>query len=352
MVYNVIGLMSGSSLDGLDIAFVELTEIAGNWTFDLQAAACIPYSEEWLTRLKQAPQMSVPDFLQLHTAYGRYLGDSVNEFIESNQLHHRTHFIASHGHTVFHDPKTQTSFQLGDGASIAAITNLTVISDLRNKDIALGGQGAPIVPIADRMLWPSFQACLNIGGIANITINQDNPIAFDICPANQVLNYYAQQAGKEYDDEGMMALEGIVHQSVLSQLSTLDYYQQSAPKSLANTYSAELIALLNSLSTHDALATMVAHIAMETKRALAPYIKENDQLLITGGGAFNKYLVAEIQAAIPEVSVIVPEEMTIQYKEAIAMALFGALRWREEVNVLNSVTGASKNSVGGALWVN
>lgn len=352
MVYLAIGLMSGSSLDGLDIAYVELIETAGKWEFQLQSAESIPYSEEWKTKLKNAAQMPISEFLELHTAYGRLLGTEVNKFIEKHDLYHKVHFITSHGHTAYHNPQAQTSFQLGDGASIAATTGIKVISDLRNKDVAFGGQGAPIVPIAEQILWKDYQLCLNIGGIANITINKDSLIAFDICPANQVLNYFAQAQGMAYDQDGAIAASGNVDATVLASLNALEYYQQSAPKSLANSYSQKLIEKLNDLSIEDALATASEHIAVQISAQIAKYGSAGDRLLITGGGAFNKHLVDLIQAKNPNIEIEEAEADIIEYKEAIAMTLIGGLRWMEKENVISSVTGAQKSSIGGALWLN
>lgn len=352
MVYNAIGLMSGSSLDGLDIAFVELTEIAGKWTYELKASACVPYTEEWKEKLKNASSMSVAQFLDLHTAYGRYLGAEVVQFIEAHQLFHKVHFIASHGHTAYHNPATQTSFQLGDGASIAAVSGLKVISDLRNKDVAYGGQGAPIVPMAEQLLWKEYDLCLNLGGIANLTVNHAPVIAFDICPCNQVLDYLAQKNGKTFDAEGNMAALGNVDTSILAQLENLDYYQINGPKSLANQYSQELITLLDKLEVNDALATASEHIATEISKHLQENTTTETKLLITGGGALNTFLIQKLVTKNPQLNIIVADEATIKFKEAIAMALLGALRWMEQDTVLASVTGAEKNSVGGALWLN
>lgn len=352
MVYNAIGLMSGSALDGLDIAFVELTEIAGKWSYELKASACIPYEEAWKEQLKNASTLSVPQFLDLHTAYGRLLGTEVVKFIEAHQLFHKVHFIASHGHTAYHNPATQTSFQLGDGASIAAVSGIKVISDLRNKDVAYGGQGAPIVPMAEQLLWKEFDLCLNLGGIANLTVNRTPVKAFDICPCNQVLDYFAQKVGKAFDAEGNLAASGNVVEAILVQLGNLDYYQIKGPKSLANPYSQELIRLLDKLEIKDALATAIEHIATEISKCLQENKTTEAKLLITGGGALNTFLIQKLVAKNPQLNIIVADEATIKFKEAIAMALLGALRWMEQDTVLASVTGAEKNSVGGALWLN
>lgn len=353
MIYNVIGLMSGSSGDGLDIAFTSFTETAGKWTFEIVKAACVPYPDGWEQRLHAAAELSVPDFLRLHTEYGRLTADLVLDFIQKNELEHKVHFIASHGHTAFHDPAQNTTFQLADGATIAAKTGLTVISDLRNKDVALGGQGAPIVPIADRLLFSDYQILVNIGGIANLTLNVDEAKAYDICPANQVLNFFAKRAGKAFDDGGSMARTGEVDEEILSQLDALDFYKITGPKSLANSYSQHLIALLEPLSTADALATATHHIATQIAKSIQNSGMSEAQVLITGGGALNIYLQEKINEMLPQAfQIAAADEQTILYKEAVAMALFGTLRWREEENVLASATGASKNSVGGAIWVN
>lgn len=353
MIYNVIGLMSGSSVDGLDIAFTQLTETGGTWSYELLHTECMPYPSEWEQRLQSASNLSVPDFLRLHTEYGHLTAAMVLDFISKYELEHKVHFIASHGHTAFHDPARKTTFQLGDGAAIAAKTGLTVISDLRSKDVALGGQGAPIVPIADQLLFSEYPILINIGGIANITINQGAPQAFDICPANQVLDFFAKKEGKPYDDGGSLAKTGIVDHDILSQMNALDFYKMEGPKSLANSYTQNLVSLLESLSTADALATATEHIALQIAGCIARAGIEKAQILITGGGALNTFLQERIQDMLPpSFTLAVTDQQTIMFKEALAMALIGTLRWREEINVLSSATGASKSSVGGAIWVN
>ncbi len=356
MVYYVIGLMSGSSLDGLDIAYTQLTEVRGEWTYEIVAAACIPYPDEWVEKLQNAATMRVPEFLRLHTEYGHYVGSAVLEFIGHFQLQHRLHFVASHGHTVWHEPDAGTTGQIGDGAAIAATLQLPVISDLRNMDVALGGQGAPIVPVADRYLFPGYDFCLNIGGIANVTVNRDSPVAFDICPANQLLNFFARKAGEPFDRDGLMAQSGRPNPLVLEAVNQSAYYKVSPPKSLDNNFvTASLIPAFHpDDAVADQLSTAVHHIATQIKRALEPYLQAsgNQKMLVTGGGAWNGFLIRSIRDALGDrVSVVVPDEDTVMYKEALAMALFGALRWREEVNVWNSVTGASRNSIGGAMWL-
>jgi anhydro-N-acetylmuramic acid kinase len=357
MVYKVIGLMSGSSLDGLDIVHVQLEEVRGLWSYTILHADMVPYTDEWAADLKHATNKNVGDFLKLHTRYGKYLGTQINEFIAANNLAHNVHFIASHGHTVFHEPENGTTCQVGDGAAIAATTGLPVISDLRSIDVALGGQGAPIVPIGDKLLFSDYDYLLNIGGIANITI-QDSATAFDICPANQVLNVLAEREGEKMDTDGIMAADGHVLQDLLSDLNDAAYYKQSPPKSLSNEAARDLVFPKLLESEHDnynLLHTATVHIAMQIADAVQqyPHGKEQATLLATGGGAFNKFLIAQLQALLApyNVTVIVPDASVVKYKEALVMALIGTLRWREEINVLSSVTGAARDSVGGALWL-
>lgn len=356
MVYKVIGLMSGSSLDGLDVAYTHLTEISGKWTFEILHTDCVPYGSEWKNKLKNAHTGSVPDFLKLHTAYGHYTGSCVNDFIEKNELQHKVDFIASHGHTVWHEPLYKTTSQIGDGAAIAASTQLPVISDLRNTDIALGGQGAPIVPIADRYLLPDYDFCLNLGGIANITVNTEAPIAFDICPANQLLDHLANETGLEYDADGSLAKTGKSDPGILNQINQHAFYTKAAPKSLYNGFVQEALlpAFHKDAGIADRLHTAVEHIAQQISKAVLPYANNGPQrMLVTGGGAFNTFLMEQIKEAFSDsnIEIIIPDNSLVNYKEAVAMALIGALRWREEANVLSSVTGAQRSSVGGALWL-
>ena len=360
MVYRAIGLMSGSSLDGLDIAFVEFHENAGKWTYEIKQVACYAYDDEWMGRLKSAISLSALDYQQLHADYGHYTGQKINEFIEEHQLQYQVSLIASHGHTTFHIPGKKMTAQLGDGAAIAAETGLPVVTDLRALDVALGGQGAPIVPIGEKMLWNEYDYFLNIGGIANISANTDPYIAFDICPANRVLNMLAIDAGKQYDDGGAMAAGGSINASLLEKLNQLDYYQKPHPKSLANDFGTDTVYPMirdTGCGTADALRTYVEHIAVQIKNAIATLSNQqpatnNQQLLATGGGAFNKFLISRISERLKELNIelVIPDPKLVSYKEALIMAFIGVLRWRQEYNVLSSVTGAARDSIGGALW--
>ena len=363
MFYRAIGLMSGSSLDGLDIAFVEFREQGGKWSYEILHTDCYPYATEWTEKLKNATNLSARDYLLLHTAYGHYLGEQVNEFINHHQLHYKVAVIASHGHTTFHLPDQRMTSQLGDGAAIAAKTGLPVVSDLRALDVAFGGQGAPIVPIGEKYLCSGYDYFLNLGGIANVSIAGEPPSggkAFDICPANRVLNMLANDAGKPFDENGEMAALGIVHEDLLHQLNTLEYYRHPYPKSLANDFGTDLVYPIikaGGISIPDALRTYCEHIVFQTVNAIKAFgntspATRDTKLLVTGGGAFNSFLVNRLSEELKSLhlEVVVPDAKLINFKEALIMAFIGVLRWRQEYNVLASVTGASRNSIGGALW--
>ncbi|MEO6454064.1 MAG: anhydro-N-acetylmuramic acid kinase [Ginsengibacter sp.] len=364
MVYRVIGLMSGSSLDGLDIAFAELLENAGKWSYKMLCASCDKYTDEMMGQLKDAHHLNALDYQLLHISYGHYIGSRVNNFIEKNNLHHQVHLVVSHGHTTFHLPQKLMTAQLGDGAAIAAETKLPVVTDLRALDVALGGEGAPIVPIGDLLLFSEVDYFLNIGGIANIAArinkepNDDTMIAFDVCAANRILNMLANEKHLSFDEDGKIAASGNVHLQLLEELNNLSYYNKPWPKSLANNFGTDIVYPLImsfAISVEDALCTYVEHIAFQIKNAIikCQLPLAGCKLLITGGGALNKFLIGKIRESLitTGITITVPEDDVVNFKEALIMALIGTLRWREEYNILKSVTGACRNSIGGALWL-
>jgi anhydro-N-acetylmuramic acid kinase len=354
--------MSGSSLDGLDLAFVVFNEAGGKWTYQITHAECKPYPEQWIRDLKNAVNVDARSYLLLHSAYGHYIGSRVNEFIEKHGLHHRVQIIGSHGHTTFHEPAQGMTAQLGDGAAIAATTGINVVSDLRAMDVALGGQGAPIVPVGEQLLFGAYPLLLNIGGIANLSAAlPDGYVAYDICPANRVLNLLAAEKGLDYDAGGQLAASGFLRDETLALLNREAFYQQPYPKSLANDFGTDVLypAIKKAnLSTADALRTMTEHIAIQVIRnvgklalKLAPGTER--RLLVTGGGAFNTFLMERIQSGLQPlgVKVEVPDAQTVAYKEALIMALLAVLRWRENNTCLHTVTGARRSSIGGAVWI-
>ena len=366
MIYRAIGIMSGSSLDGLDIAFVEFHESSGAWQYEIKAADCFTYPDEWINKLKNAITLNALDYQLLHTGYGHYIGHQINEFIAKHHLQYQVQLIASHGHTTFHAPGQKMTAQLGDGAAIAASTGINVVSDLRAMDVALGGQGAPIVPIGEKLLLNNYTFFLNLGGIANISYNHpEKYIAYDVCPANRVLNMLAQDAGKPYDDGGQLAATGTVNTSLLKMLNELEYYRLPYPKSLANDFGTDVVCPLiksSRVSVADGLRTSVEHTALQIGNAVQSLLSNHKltfdpaqglKLLATGGGAHNTFLMQTIKNVLEPagVEVVVPDKDLIDYKEAIIMALIGVLRWREENNVMSSVTGANRSSIGGAVWI-
>jgi len=374
MLYKVIGLMSGSSLDGLDIVYVHLQQSGGNWTYEIHYSDCYAYSSDWIKKLESATALSALEYQLLHTEYGNFIGEQVNRFIEEKKLHYQVQLIASHGHTTFHLPHKKMTAQLGDGAAIAARTNINVISDLRSMDIALGGQGAPIIPIGEKLLMSEFNFFLNLGGIANISAHipplqqsaerlmDGHVIAFDICPANRVLNMLAQHEGKQFDENGDIAAAGSVNILLLEKLNQFGFYKMPYPKSLANDFGIkEIYPTIRDAqcTTADALRTYVEHICIQVTRSIELLFTDfkfpNDglRLLVTGGGAHNVFLIERLRKLLDpfRIELLVPDSRLVDYKEALVIALIGVLRWREENNVLSSVTGARRSSIGGAVWI-
>lgn len=353
----IIGIMSGSSLDGIDLAYCCINEINGDFSFKILAADCIPYSNEWIKRLQNLPFASGKELWQSHTDLGRYFGEAVSGFIHEYKIRN-IDFIASHGHTIFHSPSQKFTTQIGEGAAIASACNLPVVCDFRTSDVASGGTGAPIVPIADKLLFWQHDFCLNLGGIANISAKKSNEIlAYDIVPCNQLLNAFAQELNMSFDDEGAIARSGKVENVVIESLLQIEYHKLLHPKSLDNSFSSkEVMPFFEKMTTENKLRTAVEYIAICIANDIFTLSKvlninlENATLLTTGGGAFNTFLIEKITDKTA-VKIIVPEKEIVQYKEALAMALMGFLRWEGKYNVLNSVTGANKNTVNGAIYL-
>lgn len=356
MKYKCIGLMSGSSLDGIDLAYCEFTEEQGKWSFTMPVVEQIPMPERWVARLAHLPKQSALNYVKTHSYLGHYFGEVLKSFIDKNDL--SPDFIASHGHTIFHEPHNRMTSQIGDGAAIACITGVPTINNLRHNDVALGGQGAPIVPIADFHLFSDYRFCLNLGGIANISVKtpQNDPtnvIAFDVGGANQILNRLVEPIGLAYDEDGRLARTGKINTNLFEKLNALPFFQQKPPKSLSNQWVQTDLwntFLDSGVSMEDALSTFCEHLAFQIAASISEFdASPSDQLLATGGGAFNTFLMERIEHYFPA-KVVVPEQKIIDYKEALAMAFIGVLRWRKESNVLASVTGATRNSVNGAVY--
>lgn len=346
---KVLGLMSGTSFDGLDMALCGFSqEEEGRWKYHIIKAETQKYSVELKTKIQQAPSLSPLEFLLLHNDYGRFLGACCNRFLKGIT---KPGLIASHGHTVFHRPDYGITFQLGSGAEIAAVTGITTVCDFRTQDVALKGQGAPLVPIGDELLFGDYSHCLNIGGIANISMN-DKGIrrAWDVCPANMALNFIAGTEGKEYDKDGEMARSGKVIPALIAKLDDLEYYSSRPPKSLGREwFETEFLPLIikSKGSASDKLHSISLHIARQIANSCKG--KNKAHILCTGGGTHNAFLISCIKEHIKD-ALKIPEKKVIDYKEALIFAFLGLLRVKGRINCLKSVTGAKSDSSTGIVY--
>lgn len=341
--------MSGTSLDGIDIAYITIIK-KEEYSFEIHKAETVPYSNQVKAKLQRTFETSAEEIQEIDAWYGYFLGETIRDFIQRNQIL-EIDFIASHGHTIFHNPDKRYTLQIGNGAQITEVTGIKTICNFRIQDIALGGQGAPLVPIGDRLLFSNYHYCLNIGGFANISFEHKNERkAFDICPANIVLNHYVNQIGIAYDDGGKMAAKGNLHNDLLQELNQLPYYKSKTPKSLGYEYVKQVIFPIidaYKLEVNDILRTFTEHISIQIAAKLSDI--SNEQMLITGGGAYHQFLVQKIQEKT-KVKCVIPSNEIIDYKEALIFALLGFLKDINEVNCLKSVTGAKKNHSGGVVF--
>lgn len=349
--YNVIGIMSGTSLDGLDIAFCKLGKDRNKWNYSVVAAETISYSQEIKKLLSDCQYSSGNHLLEINNLYGKYIADAINEFLSKRNI--KADLIASHGHTIFHQPEKNLTYQVGNGAVIACHTGITTIADFRIQDVANGGQGAPLVPVGDEILFGEYSACLNLGGFSNISYNRKSQrIAFDICPVNIVLNYLAGFEGKEMDENGKIASSGKIIESLFNELESLDYYKKQPPKSLGKEWVEKNIFPLvkkQKYATNDLIRTFTEHVSLRISEAFSEIKK--GEILVTGGGAFNKFLIQKITEKSKNVIIKLPEKIVINYKEALIFALLGVLRYRDEINCFSSVTGAKSDSSTGVVFL-
>jgi len=352
--YRILGLMSGTSLDGLDMAYVEFCRRDGQWRYALGPCETIPYTPEWRDRLRSA--IDLPEHLhdELDREYGLLLGRLADEFLRRNQL--VVDAIGSHGHTSHHRPQEGITFQLGNGAELAGQAGTTVVCDFRSQDVGLGGQGAPLVPVGDRLLFRAYTFCLNLGGISNVSLEEEGRrIAYDIGLANLPLNYLSEQLGMPYDSEGKLARGGNLSIELLDELNRLAYYDQLPPKSTGLEWvRTEVYPLLDryELPIEDKLHTVVAHNCQQIRKALKKHHPApGARVLVTGGGVRNLYLLEQLRQELDGIAeVVVPDQELIDYKEALVFALLAVLRLRNEVNVFSSVTGALRDHCSGRLY--
>lgn len=346
--YNVIGVMSGTSLDGVDLVYCELVKQVG-WQYKIIHAETYSYSDEWREQLKNAVLWNHKELALANEDYTRYLASVINRFKSEFNLT-EIDMVSSHGHTVFHQPENGITIQIGNLPVLAELIHETVVCDFRVQDVQLGGQGAPLVPIGDKLLFHAYDYCLNLGGFANISFDDvtGERIAYDVCPVNVVLNHYCNQLGLEFDEGGNVARTGIVNTGLLNKLNGLPFYSLPYPKSLGmewvRRYVFPLIDTFE-ISVSDILRTWVEHCAYQ----IGGLLINKGNVLITGGGAFNSFLIERIEN-LAGITVKEADKNLIMFKEALIFAFLGVLRYRGDINCLKSVTGAKKNHSSGFIF--
>ncbi|TYB74380.1 anhydro-N-acetylmuramic acid kinase [Bizionia gelidisalsuginis] len=347
--YSVIGVMSGTSLDGVDLAHI--TFIKGIvWRFTINTSQTIAYSKVWFDKLKTVTHKTLAELDQLDIEYSAFLAQTIKQFITRHNIT-QIDAVCSHGHTALHQPLNGVTYQIGNLECISDILDSIVVCDFRIQDVQLGGQGAPLVPIGDKLLFSEYDYCINLGGFANVsTTIEKERIAFDICPANNVLNEYVRTLGRDFDNAGKIAQSGTLNETLLKQLNALEFYAQTYPKSLGVEWTeANIYPLIDSfnLPIKDILKTMVEHIAIQISRVINT--TKTPSVLITGGGVYNTYLLSRIEH-LSATKITVPEPKIIEFKEALIFGFLGVLRLRNEINCLKSVTGAGRDHSSGKIY--
>ena len=345
--YRVLGVMSGTSLDGLDLCVADFWNENDRWFFSIINGNTIQYTTDIRNRLLQAYVSDREKLNNINAEYGQFLGKTIKHFLESNKLN--VDFIANHGHTVLHQPQNKITVQIGNGPEIFNSTRIPVVCDFRVQDVLLGGQGAPLVPIGDELLFNDYAACLNLGGFANISFeSKGKRIAFDICPVNMVLNALSEKMGQPYDENGKIARSGTLEPALLEKLNQLDYYSEPPPKSLGREWVEKHIEpIIENYAPPAALATFVEHVAIQVGKSTA---RLNGEMLITGGGAFNSFLIERIKTHCGLKVHVPTDQDIINLKEALIFGFLGVLRWVNHPNCLATVTGAKANHSAGRIY--
>ncbi|GAA3636462.1 anhydro-N-acetylmuramic acid kinase [Flavivirga jejuensis] len=348
--YSVIGVMSGTSLDGIDVVHTHF-ELDDVWFFKISHSETMAYDQKWIRTLKDLVSNSLEELQQIDTDYTNYLSGIIKDFIDKNNIKD-IDAICSHGHTALHQPDKGITYQIGNKPTLAKLLSEKVVCDFRVQDVAFGGQGAPLVPIGDALLFSEYDFCLNLGGFANISTDlNDNRIAYDICPVNIVLNHYTKLIGFDYDDGGKIAATGDVNKDLLDRLNNLAFYKEDYPKSLGLEWvHKNVFPLIDSfqLETKDILKTFVNHSAIQIAKEINK--KKHAAVLITGGGVYNKYLIDTLKQ-YSQHKIIIPSNTVIEFKEALIFGFLGVLKLRNEINCLKSTTGASKNHSSGKIYL-
>jgi len=347
--YEVVAVMSGTSLDGIDIIYATYL-FDEDWKFKIRNSKTIKYSTDWKLVLSQLVNKSLDELQEIDKTYSEYLATIILDFINKNKLE-TIDFIASHGHTALHQPENGLTLQIGNQQVLADILKAKVICDFRLQDVKFGGQGAPLVPIGDRLLFTDYTYCLNLGGFANISFEaKDERIAYDICPVNIVLNHYVSKLNLEYDDQGKIASKGNINNELLRQLNQLHFYNETPPKSLGLEWvDINIFPLIESfnLTIEDNLRTFVEHVAIQVAKHLNI---EKSNVLLTGGGAYNDFLMDRLKE-FSKAEIKIPDNETLEFKEALIFGLLGVLKERNEINCLKSVTGAKIDHSSGKILI-
>lgn len=341
--------MSGTSLDGVDLAEIIFSEENNKISFEIRKTQTVPYSKEWIFKLKNGINYSEKELKVLNSEYTVLLGNIIQTFISENKIEN-IDVVSSHGHTILHQPQNDFTLQIGNLPEITQIVNQKVVCDFRVQDVELGGQGAPLVPIGDRLLFSEYDYCLNLGGFSNISFEEKGKrIAYDISPVNTVLNFYANKLGFEYDNKGELSKGGTFHKTLFDRLNSLEFYRKKYPKSLGFEFVKDVIfPITENYETQEVLRTFTEHIAFQISGNIR---QKKSKLLITGGGAYNDFLIDRIRYYLPGTEIVIPNKKIVEYKEALIFALLGYLKLQDRINVLSSVTGALRNHSSGKVFI-
>lgn len=346
--YSVIGLMSGTSLDGIDLVYVHFT-YNKEWYFNIKAAQTFEYSIEWVSTLQSLITKSSQEIEFYETEFIALISSTIQTFCKKYSIKYLD-AVCSHGHTIFHQPEKGLTYQIGNKPELAKLLGFPVVCDFRKQDVDFGGQGAPLVPIGDALLFKEFNACLNLGGFANVSFTKNKKtIAYDIGAVNAVLNLLSLRLNKPFDEDGKLARNGQCITPLINQLNAFDFYQKLPPKSLGiewvNSFVIPVLNEFNTSKTEDLLTTYTLHISKQ----ISQQFNLNDKVLVTGGGAKNTFLMECIKKN-SKAHFIIPNEQIINFKEALIFGFLGVLRLRSEINCLASVTGASKDHCSGNIF--
>lgn len=340
--YKILGGMSGSSMDGLDLVLATFWRESQGWRFAIDQCETIDFPAYLYQNLQKAPSLSLAHQNNLDRNFGLWIANEITIFSRKCT----PDLLAIHGHTVEHAPEKGISKQLGCGQTIADCTKIRTVTEFRTADVKIGGQGAPLVPVGDFELFNAYDACLNLGGIANISI-RNLKLAGDICPCNQVLNHYAGQLGMKYDDKGSTARKGKVDEGMMVKLRKIPFFETTFPKSLPNHFISQEI--LNSVTPLDGLRTYTEFIAKNIAKMLPHASDKKKRLLISGGGAYNDFLIELLRMEVANWEIYLPPKEIIEFKEALIFAFLGLKKIRGEVNVLKSVTGGKYDTSSGTI---